>query len=62
MLNVSPSWLLTGMGERPVDSLSETELEHMRHSIQRIRDQASLIVTELDELKERLEVYESFRD
>ena len=62
VLNVSPSWLLTGLGERPADTLSETELEHMRHSIQRIRDQASLIVTELDELEERLKVYESFRD
>ena len=62
VLNVSPSWLLTGLGERPTDSLSETELEHLRHSIERIRDQASLIVSELDELEERLKVYESYTD
>lgn len=62
VLNVSPSWLLTGLGERPMDSLSETELEHLRHSIERIRDQASLIVSELDELEERLKVYESYKD
>lgn len=62
VLNVSPSWLLTGLGERPMDSLSETELEHLRHSIERIRDQASVIVSELDELEERLKVYESYKD
>ena len=62
VLNVSPSWLLTGLGERPTDSLSATELEKLRHSIERIRDQASLIVAELDELEERLKVYESFKD
>ena len=62
VLNVSPSWLLTGLGERPMDSLTETELEHLRQSIERIRDQASLIVSELDELEERLKVYESYKD
>lgn len=62
VLNVSPSWLLTGLGERPMDSLSETELEHLRHSIERIRDQASVIVSELGELEERLKVYESYQD
>lgn len=62
VLNVSPSWLLTGLGERPMDSLTETELEHLRQSIERIRDQASLIVSELEELEERLKVYESYKD
>jgi transcriptional regulator with XRE-family HTH domain len=62
VLNVSPSWLLMGLGERPMDSLSETELEHLRQSIERIRDQASLIVSELGELEERLKVYESYKD
>jgi transcriptional regulator with XRE-family HTH domain len=62
VLNVSPSWLLTGLGERPMDSLSGTELEHLRHNIERIRDQASVIVSELEELEERLKVYESYTD
>jgi transcriptional regulator with XRE-family HTH domain len=62
VLNVSPSWLLTGLGERPMDSLSGTELEHLRHNIERIRDQASVIVSELEELEERLKVYESYKD
>jgi transcriptional regulator with XRE-family HTH domain len=62
VLNVSPSWLLTGLGERPMDSLSETELEHLRHSIERIRDQANVIVSELEELEARLKVYESYKD
>jgi transcriptional regulator with XRE-family HTH domain len=62
VLNVSPSWLLTGLGERPTDTLSATELENLRNSIERIRDQASLVVAELNELEERLKVYESFKD
>lgn len=62
VLNVSPSWLLTGMGERPSDTLSETELQQLQDSIGRIREQAMQIVGELDELETRLKVYESFQD
>jgi len=62
VLNVSPSWLLMGMGERPMDTLSQTELQHLRHTIERIHEQASLIVTELEQLADRLKVYESYND
>jgi transcriptional regulator with XRE-family HTH domain len=62
VLNVSPSWLLTGYGERPSDSLSETELQQLQSSIQRIREQAAQIIDELDTLESRLEIYESYVD
>jgi len=60
VLNVSPSWLLTGYGERPSNSLSETEIQHLQSSVQRIREQAAQIIDELNELESRLEVYESY--
>jgi transcriptional regulator with XRE-family HTH domain len=62
VLNVSPSWLLTGLGERPSDSFSGTEIQNLQSSIQRIREQAALIIGELDDLESRLEVYESYVD
>ncbi len=61
MLNVSPTWLLMGYGERPGDILDETEMDHIRGTIQRIRDQAVAITGELEQLEERLDSYEAFR-
>ena len=61
MLNVSPTWLLTGAGEAPVDTLTETEMMHIRESVERMREQVMTVVDELEQLQKRLESYESYR-
>jgi transcriptional regulator with XRE-family HTH domain len=61
MLNVSPTWLLTGAGESPVDSLTETEMMHIRDSVVRMREQVLTLVDELEQLQKRLESYESYQ-
>jgi transcriptional regulator with XRE-family HTH domain len=62
MLNVSPTWLLTGAGEGPVHSLTETEMMHIRDSVIRIREHLQTVFDELEYLQKRLESYESFQD
>ena len=62
MLNVSPTWLLTGAGEGPVDSLTETDMMHIRDSVVRIREHLQNVSDELEQLQKRLESYESFQD
>ena len=59
MLNVSPTWLLTGAGESPIDTLNETEMAHLRATIDRMHDQVLTIADELEQLKSRLEIYAS---
>ena len=61
MLNVSPTWLLTGAGESPVDSLTETEMMHIRDSVVRMREQVLTLADELEQLQKRLESYESYQ-
>ena len=61
MLNVSPTWLLTGAGESPVDALTETEMMHIRDAVVRMREQVLTLVDELENLQERLESYESYQ-
>ena len=61
MLNVSPTWLMTGYGERPGGELTETEMMHIRSTIDRIREQTEAITAELNRLNERLSSYESYQ-
>jgi transcriptional regulator with XRE-family HTH domain len=61
MLNVSPTWLLTGTGESPHDVLSETEMVRIRAKVVRIRRQMLALADELLELDERLDSYESYQ-
>jgi transcriptional regulator with XRE-family HTH domain len=61
MLNVSPTWLLTGAGESPVDSLTPTEMMHIRDTVVRMRQQVLTLVDELEQLQKRLESYESYQ-
>jgi transcriptional regulator with XRE-family HTH domain len=61
MLNVSPTWLLTGAGESPIDTLTETEMMHIRESVERMREQLLAVADELDQLGRRLDTYESYR-
>ena len=59
MLNVSPTWLLTGAGESPLDGLNETEMMHLRATIDRMHEQVLTVAGELEQLKSRLESYQS---
>ncbi len=61
MLNVSPTWLLTGAGESPVDSLTGTEMMQIRDTVVRMREQVLTLVDELEHLQKRLESYESYQ-
>jgi transcriptional regulator with XRE-family HTH domain len=61
VLNVSPTWLLMGYGERPTDALTETEMEQMRSVAERLRQQALTLADDLGQLEARLEAYESYQ-
>lgn len=61
ILNVSPTWLLTGEGEAPAEALTATEMMQIRDSVLRMREQVLAVVDELDQLQRRLETYESYR-
>ena len=60
MLNVSPTWLLTGVGESPSGGLTRSDIVQMRATVQRLRDQLAGIGDELDDLDRRLASWESF--
>lgn len=60
MLNVSPTWLLTGIGESPLDAVTATELMQMRAVVERLRQQVLSVAEELKQLDERLTSYQSF--
>ena len=61
LLSVSPTWLLTGAGEAPNDGLTETEMMQIRETIERIREQILTVADELEQLRRRLDTYESYR-
>lgn len=61
ILNVSPTWLLTGAGESPVEGLDETEMMHIRASVERMRQQVLTIADELEQLQARLDSYQSYQ-
>jgi len=60
LLNVSPTWLLTGVGTSPVDTLTESEMQHILESIQRLRERATRLASDLESLEERLGYYASY--
>lgn len=62
MLNVSPTWLLTGAGESPVGGLDETEMMHIRAAVERMREQVLTIAEELEQLEKRLDCYQSYQE
>ena len=61
LVNVSPSWLLTGAGERPGEALSATEMMRIREQVNRIRELALSLADELNTLDERLNSYQSYQ-
>jgi len=62
MLNVSPKWLLTGVGDSPAESLNETEMMQIRGMVHRLQDQLTTVLEELETLDNRLASYQSFQD
>lgn len=60
LLNVSPTWLLTGVGESPSMTADPTELETLRASVGELREQALQLADRLDQLSERIGSYSSF--
>lgn len=59
LLNVSPTWLLTGKGESPPDVMPQTEMMHIQATIERLHAVALALADELAQLKERLDSYQS---
>ena len=62
VLNVSPSWLLSGAGEGPSDPLAVTEMMAIRSTIERLRETMISVTDELEDLEQRLECYNSHQD
>jgi transcriptional regulator with XRE-family HTH domain len=62
MLNVTPTWLLTGAGTSPSDALSETDMMQIRSVVSRLRSSVVTIAEELERLDQRLASYQSFQD
>jgi hypothetical protein len=62
MLNVSPTWLLTGSGVSPEPPGSDTEIMHIRSTVQRLRSLLLEVAAELERLEHRLDSYESTRE
>lgn len=57
MLNVSPTWLLTGSGVSPAQPASDTEMMQIRANVQRLRGILLEVAAELGKLEERLDSY-----
>ena len=62
VLNVSPSWLLTGVGESPSDDISNNEIEALQDHLVQLRTQALSIADQIDRIVERLETHEHFQN
>jgi transcriptional regulator with XRE-family HTH domain len=62
LLNVSPTWLLTGAGDSPTEGATQTDMMHIRSVVARLRDRVRAIADELEQLDERLASYQSFQD
>ena len=62
LLNVSPTWLLTGTGESPSVGMTPTDMMHIRSVVARLVDRTQAIAHELEELDERLATYQSYQD
>ncbi|MEL6747000.1 MAG: helix-turn-helix domain-containing protein [Pseudomonadota bacterium] len=60
VLNVSPSWLLTGQGEAPGTALNATQIDAIKLQIAALRDQSVTMTEQMDQLIERLESFQHF--
>lgn len=62
ILNVSPSWLLTGVGDSPSDEISNNEIEALQDHLVQLRTQALSIADQINRIVERLETHEHFQN
>jgi len=62
ILNVSPTWLLTGVGESPTTDINDTELSSLKANLVMLRDQANSISDQIDRIVDRLDSLGHFRD
>ena len=62
MLNVNFSWLLTGDGPSPVSSDRETELAHIKTSLELLKGQSEAIAEQIDRLVERIDNLQHYGD
>lgn len=56
VLNVSPSWLLMGIGESPNCEATASELENVKASLNQLRCEAQRIASQISRVVERLEL------
>ena len=54
ILGVSPSWLLSGLGDGPVTISPETRMEALGNGILELRTLSSRIADQVDDLEQRL--------
>ncbi len=54
ILGVSPSWLLSGLGDGPVSVTAETRMEALGNGILELRTLSSRIAEQVDDLEQRL--------
>ncbi len=62
ILNVSPSWLLTGIGDSPSDEISNNEIKALQDHLVQLRTQALSIADQINRIVERLETHEHFQN
>ncbi len=60
VLNVSPSWLLTGLGESPSSEINPGQIEAIRQQVETMRDQMRAMVEQMDQVIERLDSFTHF--
>lgn len=59
VLNVSPTWLLCGIGDGPSDSLVMTEMITIRSAVERLGETIIGATEELENIERKLECYNS---
>ena len=62
MLNVSPTWLLTGAGESPSEHLLATDMMQIRAAVSRLHEQCLKLAADVEALEQRLGTYQSYQD
>ena len=62
VLDVSPTWLLSGGGDGPTDPQLMTEMVAIRSAVERIRKKMIGVTRELENIEETLECYDSHQD
>lgn len=62
VLNVSPSWLLTGLGASPSNELAESEVTHLKTTLAQLKLQAESMAEQIERIVDRLDSLGHFQD